>query len=296
MSSSPPPPPSSLSPSQSWGGWGYDGVQVLTLVIYLPLGAVAAWRLAVHARATRQCSRLVQFHAFLTTFYLATVLHAVLKILMTVEPLDSPFCDSTAFFLGTCAHCLFFTSLLLMILHILEHMYQTLVHRNLVTSMVVVVAVWVFMSLPYFYAVATSLYFLICPDALTDGNPIYDSTILIICGYAALLGAAYCVTALLIFRRAHYLENNVLFFHMSKKPLYLFLLVMVTCFASFILQFVMLLYRPVTHKFLPQYLFEVLAYWLPENASAVLLLIVARKPLLPGYKPTATKATLNVQF
>ncbi|KAH3765812.1 hypothetical protein Pelo_2347 [Pelomyxa schiedti] len=225
-------------------------------------------------------SRLVQFHALLFSFFACTSIYGMISMLPEEDVnLDNEaVVDGLSYLLGTVAHCLFFTALLVMLLHMLEHMNAELANRKLLVSTLSNVIFWLIMSIPYFYTLATTVYFIMVPDALADGNIIYDTAIITIVVYCLMCAIAYCITAALIVRKVYILERNDLFFKMKKRPVYLLIFVMAVCLISFLLQCAMLSYRPITGEYMNQYVFEVFTYWLPEVACSILLLIVARKP------------------
>ncbi|KAH3758387.1 hypothetical protein Pelo_9808 [Pelomyxa schiedti] len=123
----------------------------------------------------RACdSRLVQFHWFLFSFFMVTIVYWLLSILIHQAVEATRFNVGFKYALGTLSHCLFFTAVLLMLVHMLEHMYAQS------TIAIPYVILWVSISVPYTYTLLTTLYFIVNPDQYKDGSPQFLETQLIL--------------------------------------------------------------------------------------------------------------------
>ncbi|KAH3757935.1 hypothetical protein Pelo_10229 [Pelomyxa schiedti] len=280
---SPPPGASSSSVSSSGGGMNMDLVlHAITVAGAVPLGCVTAWRLGVHVKACdTRWNRLVMFHTVLTLFYIMTLVHCTLTLVIDagVTAFQNNICYCLTYFFSVSSDALFFTSLLVVIVYMMERMFWSVLQRQLVVSNMSRVVFWVVTSLPYLYCTATTIYFLVDPPPEINDNVIYNSAMLTICVYAFLCSICYCTVAALVLYRAYTLEKNDIYFRMPRRPLLLLILVLSTCVVCFLLQAVMFSYRPITGKLINDFIFEFFAYWLPEFGATVLLLFVVRKPI-----------------
>ncbi|KAH3745342.1 hypothetical protein Pelo_13248 [Pelomyxa schiedti] len=269
----------------------------ITLCLYFCVGLLCLWRLLVHITVSKRCTRLIQFHAFLLSFFTCVVLHSSVTLVVIVDggKYSTTFLESLAYLLGIGSHSLFFTALLLILINMLEIMFVSVLEKQFLFSKFAIITFWIVMFIPYMYDIGTAIYFVIDPSADIDGSPLYDTAVLTVCAYALLCGIAYCIATGLFFYRLYSLEKRSRTLSIQSKPFYILIAVMCICFTSFFLQFAMFLYRPVTGKYMNVWVFQIFAYWVPEIGSSLPLLVVARIPDPPPRHPyTPVNATMTV--
>ncbi|KAH3743465.1 hypothetical protein Pelo_15150 [Pelomyxa schiedti] len=269
--------------SSSYGGEPEDSVVLLSVMVglYAALGVIVLWRLYVHATTSRCFNRVVQSHLLLLCFCIDILLLGVVSFLiLEVDSLaDNSVMNATEYFFSTTSHSLFYAALLLVIMHMVDTMYSFLAFKKPNISQAVTIAFWILMAIPILYIFATAIYFACIPEEKAHGNPIYDVAIISVSVYAALCALAYLITGILVLHRVKYLERRDAFFRVKRRPLYLMFLILFLCFACFLLEGGMFLYKPITGKEMPDYLFDIFAYWVPEIGSALLVMLIVRKPM-----------------
>jgi magnesium-transporting ATPase (P-type) len=184
-----------------------------------------------------------------------------------------------SFVLNRCGFVLFFTAFTIVLFY-----WAELYHKNYIVAKGFLPRLFntfvIINALLYSIEIIVVLLFLIVDRAEyshREGNPIYETSVYLEIFVSFTVSIAFMIYGVRLFLqhgRAHDFEEN---YSRKAREILVILVATIIFTVCFILRVVAFLYRPITGEYMPQELFQVLAYYIPEVIPSLVQFYLIRR-------------------